>query len=394
MLDRNPRLSRAAAEMTRKSTAQNPHIEDTWLIRSRVLLDMGETREAQDCLREAIARLPGRMALHVALARALQSDDRFEEALAETREALRLVPEDKDAKILCFELLVLTKNRDEAESIADDIAALSPANVRLMELWERLRSPQDLLALCNVQLAENPAHTDAHYYKALALAKLGRAAEACEVISLDRLVHISDLPAPPGHADAQSFRAALADEIRRNPTLKPDPRGKATRDGLQTRQLRQPDGAAVEALLAEIKRAVDAYESRLEGSLQGFAIGRPRRAQLTAWAVVYSKDGRQKPHRHPGGWLSGVFYVAAARPDGSNAYRGPLIVGALDPAQHGVEPPWGTLEVEPVPGRLVMFPSYVPHATEATGIEGTRISVAFDVVPADESTASVSPVNN
>jgi hypothetical protein len=44
-------------------------------------------------------------------------------------------------------------------------------------------------------------------------------------------------------------------------------------------------------------------------------------------------------------------------------------------------PPWGVQEIEPVPGRLLLFPSFLPHATEPTGIAGARISVAFDVVP-------------
>ncbi|MEI9996940.1 MAG: putative 2OG-Fe(II) oxygenase [Rhizomicrobium sp.] len=112
----------------------------------------------------------------------------------------------------------------------------------------------------------------------------------------------------------------------------------ATCDGRQTRQLRQPNAVAVEALIVA-------------------------------------------PHGHPGGWISGVYYVDAPRLPGENAYRGALIVGAIDTKQHGFEPPWGTRAIEPVPGRLVLFPSYVSHATEPTGIDGARISVAFDVVP-------------
>jgi len=34
------------------------------------------------------------------------------------------------------------------------------------------------------------------------------------------------------------------------------------------------------------------------------------------------------------------------------------------------------------PGRLVLFPLYTPHATEPSGIEGARICLAFDIVPA------------
>jgi hypothetical protein len=41
------------------------------------------------------------------------------------------------------------------------------------------------------------------------------------------------------------------------------------------------------------------------------------------------------------------------------------------------------LEIEPVPGRLVLFPSYVPHATIPPGSsDGARICVTFDVVAA------------
>jgi len=39
------------------------------------------------------------------------------------------------------------------------------------------------------------------------------------------------------------------------------------------------------------------------------------------------------------------------------------------------------IRIEPVPGRLVLFPSYAPHGTEAAGIEGERISIGFDVIP-------------
>jgi uncharacterized protein (TIGR02466 family) len=146
--------------------------------------------------------------------------------------------------------------------------------------------------------------------------------------------------------------------------------------------LRQPDAVAIEALIAQIKRAAQDYEHRISASDNIFSATRPKWARLDIWAVVCGRDGRQKAHLHPHGWLSGVYYVTAPRPAGANLYRGPLILGALDPHAHGVEPPWGTREIEPVPGRLVLFPSYLPHATQPSGVDGVRISVAFDVVPA------------
>ena len=104
---------------------------------------------------------------------------------------------------------------------------------------------------------------NAKFPKAIMLASLGRADEARALISLDRLIELQALTPPAGYADDQSFHDALAQEIRANPTLSADPRANATRDGLHTRQLRQPDAVAVESLLSRIMQAVDAYELRL-----------------------------------------------------------------------------------------------------------------------------------
>jgi hypothetical protein len=40
------------------------------------------------------------------------------------------------------------------------------------------------------------------------------------------------------------------------------------------------------------------------------------------------------------------------------------------------------IEVEPVPGTLLLFPSFVPHETVPPGEGAERISVAFDVAAA------------
>ena len=107
----------------------------------------------------------------------------------------------------------------------------------------------------------------------------------------------------------------------------------------------------------------------------------PEQVKLQAWAVVYGRDGRQESHRHPSGWISGVFYVAGT-PDGvSGHYDGALRLGVL-PDGTPFEPPWGVRNIEPVPGRLVLFPSSMPHATAPPGSNDARITVAFDVLPA------------
>jgi uncharacterized protein (TIGR02466 family) len=133
--------------------------------------------------------------------------------------------------------------------------------------------------------------------------------------------------------------------------------------------------------IALIRLAVDEYAANLVEALDHpFVKGRPQRASLNAWAVVYRGDGHQIAHIHPEGWMSGVYYVSVPRklcekPPGS------LVLGAMEMEGLNIDPPWGIREIEPAPGRLVLFPSYVPHATIPTRSADKRICIAFDVEP-------------
>jgi hypothetical protein len=209
-------------------------------------------------------------------------------------------------------------------------------------------------------------------------ALLGPPAAARAAMKAEGHIAIRDLPPPPGFADGARFHAALAREIVENPTLIPDPRRKATEGGMQTMQLRRPGARATEALIAQIRSEVQAHIARLQGIGSDFVRATPETAELVSWAVIYKPEGHQRAHHHADGWLSGVYYVAAPRARGDNRYRGGLRLGALDDAGGA---PWEVLDIEPVPGRLVLFPSYVPHDTEPTGVDGDRISVAFDITP-------------
>ena len=377
----SPAKIRLAAELAREGSRRKPRSIANWLILGRALIRLGEFQEAATCLRQAIALLPRSAELERTLAEALIAQDLFEDALPHAEAAFELAPDNSNAKGLYFSVLALLHHWDRLGAHPDSVATFSASNHRLMGMQARARGPEDTVRLCDRQLEADPGHTNAKYLKALALAALGRMEEARNLIALDRLIEISDLAPPPGYAGDLPFREALAREIQSNPTLGPDPRGRSTCDGLQTRCLRQPDAVAIEALLPRLREAVDAYERRLAASDAAFAMGRPQKARLQVWAVAQGSAGRQKAHRHPLGWVSGVYYVAAPRSRDGNGWGGPLLVGALDPEEHGIDPPWGTLRVDPVPGRLVLFPSYVPHATEPSGVDGVRLCVAFDAVP-------------
>jgi hypothetical protein len=368
------------AELARRGTLLNPTRAGNWLALTHVLVKLSQFEEAIAHAQEAVGILPESLEVRLRLAEILFAYDRLNDAIRHAEIALRIAPSDPRAVRLHLDLLTFViagPNPDRAL-----VAAYAARNPRLLALHVKSLDTMEIVAMCDLLLEEKPGHTHATYLKAIALTRLGRVEEACRLISIDRLIAIEELPTPKGFSDARAFRHALAAEIKANPTLESNRSGKAAHDSLQTRILRQPGAVVVEALLDQIRNAVDAYEGCLLVSDDPFARTRPGRARLEPWAMVSPSDGWQSSHVHPSGWLTGVYYVASPLPEGANAYHGPLVLGAIDTRNLGVDPPWGVREIEPTPGRLVLFPSYLPHGTLPSGVEGSRISVAFDVVDA------------
>jgi tetratricopeptide (TPR) repeat protein len=258
---------------------------------------------------------------------------------------------------------------DEASEWEEEVAAAAPADPDLLECRARRRrsDPAALLALSESALAADPGASHALYYRAVALALLGRSEEAAAIIDVDRFLARSRLGAP-------ALRARLKAEIAANPSLRPDPAGHTTRHGLRSLAFPAPGDTAAPVLLDLIRGAVRDYSAALEGD-HPFVRARPSRAALTAWAIVLSGPGRQLLHHHPRPWLTGVYYVAA--PEGTPR-PGAIRLGRL-PAWAGIEPPWPVREIAPEPGTLLLFPSFLPHETLPTESEAERISVAFDV---------------
>lgn len=93
-----------------------------------------------------------------------------------------------------------------------------------------------------------------------------------------------------------------------------------------------------------------------------------------AWSVRLCDAGHHASHHHPQGWFSAVFYVAV--PKELAGEEGRLVLGG-SPADLDLPVPARRL-VEPSPGRLVIFPSTMWHATLPFS-EGERMTIAFDI---------------
>ncbi len=87
-------------------------------------------------------------------------------------------------------------------------------------------------------------------------------------------------------------------------------------------------------------------------------------------------QGFHANHFHPEGWISSCYYVAVpqAVQDGRSGW---IKFGEPD-FELGLAP---RRAFEPVPGRLVLFPSYMWHGTIPFSATTARTTIAFDAVP-------------
>ena len=98
-----------------------------------------------------------------------------------------------------------------------------------------------------------------------------------------------------------------------------------------------------------------------------------------AWSVELQPNGFHVDHVHPEGWISSACHIELP-PTLESGHEGWLKFG-----EPGI-PTLPRLEadhlVKPERGHLVLFPSYMWHGTVPFSGPASRLSVAFDAVPA------------
>ena len=200
-----------------------------------------------------------------------------------------------------------------------------------------------------------------------------------------RVVSIVDLPPPTGFATTGEFHSALVPVLNARHRQQNHPLDQSLRHGTQTsRNLLVNPGAEIAGLLRSFRQALADMQVR-----SGHDATHPFEARnlsaaeiLGCWSVRLRRDGFHVNHIHPEGWVSSAYYASVpGEVDDSTQRSGWLKFGEPRFAVPGLAP---FLEVQPKPGRLVLFPSYLWHGTNALRGDAPRLSVAFDAVPQAE----------
>ena len=114
------------------------------------------------------------------------------------------------------------------------------------------------------------------------------------------------------------------------------------------------------------------------------AIPLGERYGIISWINCSSSQSHNSAHVHPGAEISGVFYIAVPSGSGKIIFRDPRPQSEMANLQSKFGPSVLSLRprfpVQPEPGELLLFPSWLMHQVEpGMDQDGMRMSMALNI---------------
>ncbi len=402
----NERGEEQAAELQRRALAERPGNPELIVGLAEALELEGDPRGIEG-LAEAVAAQPGWVLGQGTLARMRWEAGEGRAFTRDLERALEADPGNADLwNTYAAALGAAELNAECADAAArgraavgDDLRLLLLEAVRASEAGqidraERLfaQVPADLAGRAILEARHRTRCGD--YERAAALLEVARREQPWDIGSwaMTALVwrlagdpRAEWLVGQPGLVDARALPLD-GDEIERLATTlrglhrtRAHPIGQSLRGGTQTRgRLLEREEPGIRGLRPAIGTAVAAYWDRLPPLDATHPLLRHRelRPRISgAWSVRLTGGGFHISHFHPQGALSSACYFVV--PEAKQPMEGWLELGG---PPGGLDVPIEPLaRIEPVPGRMALFPSYLFHGTRPFA-EGERLTVAFDVV--------------
>lgn len=276
----------------------------------------------------------------------------------------------------------------EAELHALEAAALKPHETPIVE------------TLVAIQLARGHVHEARPFIQAMrarlpreqrwiayeaTAARLAGEALYQDLYDYERLVRIYEIEPPRGWSSLAQLNADVMRVLQSRHQFVSHPLDQSLRNGSQTaRSLLSDPDPTIRALLGAFEEPVRRYRQAI-GTDPTHPLSSRNHGEARmrgCWSVQLRREGFHVNHLHPEGWISSAYYVSVPEETSDMS----LASGWLKFGETRFPVPGASAArfVQPHPGRLVLFPSYMWHGT--TPIHGTepRTTVAFDVVPDGE----------
>ncbi|MCU0975830.1 MAG: putative 2OG-Fe(II) oxygenase [Steroidobacteraceae bacterium] len=335
-------------------------------------------------LREAIAANPGHVGLRLTHATMLREAGHFEAAAGAFGAAIAALGPLPDYLSGLALTLQAAGRAGEAVDPARRACTARPADPRLGNALSSILLcaglPDEAWPVIRALRERDPRSQEPIAHEAIAARLLGREAYS-ELYDYDRFVRPYELEPPPGYASMAEFNSALLAVLEDRHRWEAHPLDQSLRFGTQTAGSLVADrDPMIRAFLEALAAPIADYRAQV-----GHDAAHPLEARNAGdvrlsgcWSVRLRRGGFHVNHIHPAGWLSSAYYVhTPADVADTEAQSGWIKFGEPRFPVPGVLP---ERIIQPRPGRLVLFPSYMWHGTTPITTDEPRVTVAFDVV--------------
>jgi len=191
-----------------------------------------------------------------------------------------------------------------------------------------------------------------------------------------------ELAAPRGYASIDDFNKALLETLLELHKFAQCPLDQSLRLGSQTSMdIKRSDDPVLKSFFEALNDPISEYIGSMKAGAQHPLLSRKNeKFHLSgAWSVKLGPMGNHVSHVHPEGWISSAYYVdVPEQVSGAEDREGWIYFGAPPFKVPNASTP--EHYIEPKPGCLALFPSYMWHGTVPIK-SGMRVTIAYDVVP-------------
>lgn len=322
---------------------------------------------------EALRTRPDSLDLRAGQLAVLDNAELFDEVLDRAEQYRRVIG--RHSILSTFEAIARSETGDieAADSLYAEIEPIDDANTAIHFIRHLLRTGRANEAIPVIDQWLDSPHRQIFWPLAATAWRLTDDRRSEWLEGDDRFVGVYDIAAQLPPLDR------LADVLHDMHKLRSQMLAQSVRGGTQT------DGNLFHRIEPEIIAVREALRLTVAKHVAGLptldsdhplARPTPRISFSGAWSVRLLEGGRHTNHVHPMGWLSSALYVALPSSLGGDERAGWLTIGEPD-VRLGLGLPPRKM-IEPRPGRLALFPSWMWHGTRPFG-RGERLTIAFDV---------------